>query len=46
MAEELHDRFDAELLPIRQRIAWMAAIWSLSVGIMVAVTWIVKLAFG
>ena len=45
MAEELHERLDPELLPIRQRIAWMAAIWSLSVGIMVAVTWIVQLAF-
>lgn len=38
MAEELHDMRNDDLLPVRQRIAWMAAIWSLSVGAMVLVT--------
>lgn len=38
MAEDLHNLPKVDLLPVRQRIAWMAAIWSLSVGAMVLVT--------
>lgn len=42
MAEELHNRHDDDLLPMRQRIAWMIAIWALSVGTMVAVTMLIR----
>lgn len=38
MAKDLHELPDADLLPVRQRIAWMAVIWALSVGAMVLVT--------
>lgn len=38
MAEEMHNLPSAELLPVRQRIAWIALIWSLSVGAMVLVS--------
>ena len=36
--EEVHESVQEELLPIWQRIAWMAAIWTLSVGIMVLIS--------
>lgn len=38
MAEDLPKFPDPELLPVRQRLAWMLAIWMLSVGMMVLVT--------
>lgn len=38
MAEDLHKPPEMDLLPVRQRIAWMAAIWALSVGAMVLAT--------
>ena len=38
MAEDLHNAPEVNLLPVRQRIAWMAAIWALSVGAMVLAT--------
>ena len=42
MAEEFKGLPDPDLLPVRQRIAWMAAIWTLSVGSMVLVTLAVR----
>lgn len=45
MAEDMPDRLNANLMPVRQRIAWMAVIWSLSVLMMVALTWAVQSAF-
>ena len=42
MAEDLHKSSEMDLLPVRQRIAWMAAIWSLSVGAMVLVTFAIR----
>ncbi len=36
--EEARNSSHDHLLPIWQRIAWMAAIWSLSVGAMVLVS--------
>lgn len=41
MAEELQKLPDVDLLPVRQRIAWMAAIWLLSVGAMALVSWLI-----
>jgi hypothetical protein len=41
MAEELQNSRD-ELLPVHQRIAWMVAIWAMSVGVMVAVTMLIR----
>ena len=38
MAKDLDKSPEMDLLPVRQRIAWMAAIWTLSVGAMVLVT--------
>lgn len=38
MADDLYKTRETELLPPRQRVAWMAAIWALSVGTMVLVT--------
>lgn len=37
MAEELQNTPE-DLLPLRQRVAWMAAIWLLSMGLMVLVS--------
>lgn len=31
------------MLPMRQRIAWIAAIWFVSVAAMAAASWLVKL---
>lgn len=45
MAEETREGFEVDLLPVRQRIAWMAAIWTLSVAMMVAVTVLVRALF-
>lgn len=42
MAEELHKAPRADLLPVRQRLAWMAAIWVLSVGAMALLSWLIK----
>lgn len=44
MVEETREGFEVDLLPVRQRIAWMAAVWALSVAIMVVITWIVQRA--
>ena len=41
MAEELDNSHD-DLLPVRQRLAWMVAIWAMSVGVMVAVTMLIR----
>ena len=38
MAEELRKTPDVDLLPMRQRLAWMAAIWLVSVGMMALVS--------
>lgn len=42
MAKDLHKLPEVDLLPVRQRIAWMAAIWLLSVGAMALVSWLVR----
>lgn len=42
MAEEWRRVSEAELLPVWQRIAWMAAIWSASVGLMVLASLLLK----
>lgn len=34
---------DADLLPLRQRIAWMAGIWVLSVATLGLVSWLIRL---
>ena len=38
MAEDRYNTPDTDLLPPRQRVAWMVAIWALSVGTMVLAT--------
>ena len=43
MAEELHRASEADLLPVWQRIAWMAAIWFLSVALLGVASWLLKL---
>lgn len=43
MAEELRRVSDADLLPVWQRIAWMAAIWFASVALLGLISWLVKL---
>lgn len=43
MAEELHRASDAELLPVWQRLAWMAAIWFASVATLGLVSWLLRL---
>lgn len=35
---EIRDSSHDQMLPVWQRLAWMAAIWSLSVGAMVLVS--------
>ena len=42
MVDELQKSPEMDLLPVRQRIAWMAVIWSLSVGAMVLVTFAIR----
>ena len=42
MAEEMHRVSQADLLPVWQRIAWMAAIWLVSVGMLAVVSWLVS----
>lgn len=42
MAEKMNNSHDVDMLPIGQRIAWMMAIWALSVGVMVAVTMLIR----
>ena len=42
MADELQKMPDVELLPVRQRIAWMAAVWLLSVGSMALASWLIR----
>ncbi len=43
MAEEMHRASDVDLLPVWQRIAWMAAIWFASVALLGVVSWLLKL---
>ena len=43
MADDLHNMPQPDLLPVRQRVAWMAAIWVVSVGAMALVSWLVKI---
>jgi hypothetical protein len=43
MAEELHRTSEADLLPVWQRIAWMAAIWFVSVALLGVASWLLKL---
>ena len=38
MAEDLQKMPEMDLLPVWQRVAWIAAIWVLSVGAMALVT--------
>lgn len=45
MSEDMSERPHTDLLPVRQRIAWMALIWSLSVLLMVSVTLAIRTAF-
>ena len=45
MAEDLHKQREVDLLPVRQRIAWIAAIWLLSVGSMALVSWLIRQMF-
>lgn len=42
MAKDSHKATEVELLPVRQRIAWIAAIWLLSVGAMALVSLAVR----
>lgn len=42
MAEKTQRTYEADLLPVRQRIAWMAAIWLMSVGMLAAVSWLIR----
>lgn len=42
MAEDFHKLPEVNLLPVRQRIAWIAAIWLLSVGMMALVSWLIR----
>ena len=42
MVEKGHPQPDSELLPIGQRIAWMIAIWAMSVGALAAVTMLLR----
>ena len=43
MMKEMHKPSDVDLLPMWQRIAWMAGIWALSVGAMALISWLIKL---
>lgn len=43
MAEEMRHASKADLLPVWQRIAWMAAIWFASVATLGAVSWLIRL---
>lgn len=43
MAEEMHRASDVDLLPVKQRIAWMAVIWFMSVGALALVSWLLNL---
>lgn len=43
MAEEMHHASKADLLPVWQRIAWMAAIWLGSVASLGVVSWLLRL---
>ena len=45
MAEDLKKMPEVDLLPVRQRIAWMAAIWLLSVGAMALVSLAIRALF-
>lgn len=43
MAEKMHNASEADLLPLWQRLAWMAAIWFASVAALGLVSWLLKL---
>lgn len=42
MSEDFPASTDSEHLPMRQRLAWMAGIWLASVGVMVAVSLVIR----
>ncbi|MBL8657348.1 MAG: DUF2474 domain-containing protein [Altererythrobacter sp.] len=42
MSEDCPAVNDSEHLPMRQRLAWMAGIWLLSVGVMVVVSLVIR----
>lgn len=42
MAEDPHKPPDVELLPLRQRIAWIAVVWLLSTGFLALATWLIR----
>ncbi|WP_375289195.1 hypothetical protein [Qipengyuania sp.] len=46
MAAETRNFDDVTLLPGWQRLAWIAAVWSGSVSIMVLITWLIAALFG
>lgn len=43
MAEEMRSVSQPQLLPVWQRIAWMAAIWFASVAVLGLVSWLLRL---
>ena len=42
MAEEMHHLPETDMLPMRQRLAWIAAIWAFSVATMVLISLAVR----
>lgn len=42
MAEELRNSRDMDLLPVWQRVAWMAGFWALSVASLAFLTWVLR----
>ena len=43
MVEEMRSASEADLLPVWQRIEWMAAIWFASVAILGLVSWLLRM---
>lgn len=41
--EEVHDTSHDHLLPVWQRLAWMAAIWLASVTVLGLVSWLIRI---
>ena len=46
MAEDREKMPEVDLLPMGQRIAWMAGIWALSAGAMVLLTYAIRSLIG
>lgn len=42
MAKQTRKPPEVELLPVRQRIAWIAVIWLLSTGFLALATWLIR----